>query len=364
MLRERPRIFVGRKAELDLLTAYIQRGTSVVGVVGVGGMGKTAFVNEFVAQQADLFPGGVAFAPADAFDDPRDYLSHALPDVENEQSLIVIDYAEMLHPALRSQVLALTKSHPKLRLILISRTPILDQHQEYGPQQIALAGLNDDEIGILLSQYGVDPAAGVVGNLTSIWGGAPIFSMMLAELVEGGLPADAVLSGLDDFHRPGLLGPDGHPLDAGSINARRLIVDITEVNDELLALIKTDPEALRAVTSRKFEEIIAEILVRLGYQVTLTPPSRDGGFDIAAARKDSVGSFLYLVECKRYTPPNKVGVEIVRALHGVVQAHRATAGLVVTSSFFTRGAKEFRESTAYQMQLKDYVELQTWLRQV
>jgi restriction system protein len=68
-----------------------------------------------------------------------------------------------------------------------------------------------------------------------------------------------------------------------------------------------------------------------------------------------------LVECKKYAPKHKVGVQIVRALHGVVQQKRATAGLVATTSYFTRGAKEFRQELAHQMQLADYVELQNWL---
>ena len=80
-----------------------------------------------------------------------------------------------------------------------------------------------------------------------------------------------------------------------------------------------------------------------------------------AARKDRVGEFLFLVECKRYAPHHRVGVEIVRGLYGVVEMHKAHAGIVVTTSHFTKGAQEFQRSVGYRMFLRDYLHLQQWL---
>ena len=111
----------------------------------------------------------------------------------------------------------------------------------------------------------------------------------------------------------------------------------------------------------KFEEFVAEILARQGYEVELTPASDDGGFDVYAAKNDGFGSFLYLVECKRYTQPNKVGVQVIRSLHGVVQKEKATAGIIATTSYFTKRAEEFQQDVRHQMQLADYVRLQEWL---
>ncbi|MBU1723414.1 MAG: restriction endonuclease, partial [Gammaproteobacteria bacterium] len=92
-----------------------------------------------------------------------------------------------------------------------------------------------------------------------------------------------------------------------------------------------------------------------------TPASKDGGKDIYAARKDHLGSFLYVVECKKYAPDNPVGVGLIRQLNGVVQAERATAGILATTSFFTKGAKEFQARLSHQIGLKDYVGIQEWL---
>ncbi|MBU1932182.1 restriction endonuclease, partial [Patescibacteria group bacterium] len=48
-------------------------------------------------------------------------------------------------------------------------------------------------------------------------------------------------------------------------------------------------------------------------------------------------------------------------LNGVVQAERATAGILATTSFFTKGAKEFQARLSHQIGLKDYVGIQEWL---
>jgi restriction system protein len=104
------------------------------------------------------------------------------------------------------------------------------------------------------------------------------------------------------------------------------------------------------------------MLARDGFEVTLTPIARDGGKDIYAAKKDQLGAFLYIVECKKYAPDRPVGVSFVRSLHGVVQAENATAGVLVTTSRFTKPAQEFQERVRYQLSLRDYHDVARWLR--
>jgi HJR/Mrr/RecB family endonuclease len=138
--------------------------------------------------------------------------------------------------------------------------------------------------------------------------------------------------------------------------------DIVIVNDELLAYLKSHPTLLYELTPRKFEEVIAVVLKGLGYDVELTRQSRDGGKDLYAVHHSRLGDHLYLVECKRYAPDRPVGVDIVRSLYGVVQQERATMGVVVTTSYFTKAAREFRNAVSYSMTLKEYKDLEHWLR--
>lgn len=116
------------------------------------------------------------------------------------------------------------------------------------------------------------------------------------------------------------------------------------------------------LTSRKFEELVARLFSDHGFDVELTRASRDGGYDILAKLNNPATSFIALVECKKYSPENRVGVEIVRGLYGVTEMKGANQGLVVTSSFFTRGAVEETARIGSKLGLKDYDALTTWLQ--
>ena len=76
------------------------------------------------------------------------------------------------------------------------------------------------------------------------------------------------------------------------------------------------------------------------------------------------GRYLCLVECKRYCPDRPVGVSLVRSLLGVVKAKRVTQGLLVTTSRFTRDAREFAEQVPHQLSLREYFDLLDWLNAV
>lgn len=142
----------------------------------------------------------------------------------------------------------------------------------------------------------------------------------------------------------------------------QLIVDSREAWDTLLYRFANNPQELLKVDPRMFEELIAELLLREGFEPRLTPRSRDGGRDILAFHRGIVGSQLYLVECKRYSRERPVGVRLVRGLYGVVEQERATAGLLVTSSYFSREALAFAEGVKYRLNLRDYNDVSTWIR--
>lgn len=132
--------------------------------------------------------------------------------------------------------------------------------------------------------------------------------------------------------------------------------------DSMLAELRRNPKNLHELPPRKFEELVAEMLTRDGFSVTLTPETRDGGKDILAVNKTSLGNHLYLVECKRYAPERPVDISLVRALYGVVEAEKANAGVLVTTSYFTKDAINFRDTIQHRMSFKDYENLVEWIR--
>ena len=145
-------------------------------------------------------------------------------------------------------------------------------------------------------------------------------------------------------------------------NSQIILVDYDFVNQELLEYLAKHPEYMYYLNPRKFEELVARIFIDLNYDVTLTPETRDGGKDIYAIKRDGVTDNLFLIECKKYSRNQKVGVEHVRSLYGIKQAERATSAILVTTSFFTKPAKEFQSKIRYELNLRDYNDLKEWLR--
>lgn len=132
--------------------------------------------------------------------------------------------------------------------------------------------------------------------------------------------------------------------------------------DTELARLLRVPTDLYQLLPRKFEELIAELLARDGFEVHLTPTSRDGGRDILAFHESALGRHLYLVECKRYAPSRPVDVGLVRTLYGVIEHERASSGIIVTTSSFTADAMKFRSRVEYRLHLKAYSDVKEWIR--
>lgn len=130
---------------------------------------------------------------------------------------------------------------------------------------------------------------------------------------------------------------------------------------KIIQTLASRPQLMHALSPSDFEELVAELLTRQGCRISLTPRTRDGGRDVLAFLDTPVGQHLYLVECKRFAPTRPVGVQLVRQLYGVVEQERATAGLLVTTSRFTKEAERFSSGITHRLGLKDYQALVKWL---
>jgi hypothetical protein len=137
---------------------------------------------------------------------------------------------------------------------------------------------------------------------------------------------------------------------------------VQEANEELIALLASNPTLMYGLHPRKFEEVVARLFEKQGFSVTLTPASKDGGFDFFAELQTPMTSLLVMAECKRYSAERKVGIEVVRGLHSVLETNKANKALVITSSFFTAGAIEYQRVLGAKMGLNDYNDLVKWLQ--
>ena len=82
---------------------------------------------------------------------------------------------------------------------------------------------------------------------------------------------------------------------------------------------------------------------------------------MASIRTDAT-DFLMLVEAKRYGRDHKVGVSLVRSLYGTLCDYQANSGMLVTTSSFSKDAKEFQGNPEYQLKLRDYADVASWIQ--
>jgi restriction system protein len=99
-------------------------------------------------------------------------------------------------------------------------------------------------------------------------------------------------------------------------------------------------DTLDGISWQEFELLVGEAFRRQGYSVTENGGDRgpDGGVDLVMRK----GGEKFFVQCKQWKAFS-VGVGVVRELYGVMAAHGATGGFVVTSGNFTNDADAFAE---------------------
>lgn len=323
-------------------------------------MGKTALAMKFAHKHNSFFESGVYALSCDASSDLLGTVNSVVP-ITDKSCLLILDEVEARSLAsLQDEIFEIKIGRPKLSVLLLSR---LNSQALPADFTLRLNGLPEYDIRSLLEQCSAAGlSSAVVAKMSGLSKGNPLVVNLLAMLLRSNTRTISdVIDCLSPFTKSTILGPDGYPLERDGSAERQIIVDLNAVNVEALWRIRRDPQLVFDLSSREFEEFIAEILSRLGYEVSLTPASKDGGKDLCVARKGGVGTFMYLVECKKYSPANPVKVNLVRQLSGVVQAERATAGILVTTSSFTRGARALEKQLSHQISLKDYIDVQDWL---
>ena len=111
-------------------------------------------------------------------------------------------------------------------------------------------------------------------------------------------------------------------------------------NDERLRLAKSvvwSIREMRGFTPQRFEDEVAGMFSRLGYEVKQTPYTKDGGRD-GILKKDGK-KFLY--ECKKYGKGSFSGRPDLQRFHSAIITDDAAFGFFVTTGRFTKDAIEF-----------------------
>lgn len=119
------------------------------------------------------------------------------------------------------------------------------------------------------------------------------------------------------------------------------IADKVDYIEGLIDGMKIDPRAAYTMESDEFEDVVASIFERNGFNVQVTQRSHDGGKDIIATYDMGGIPCVLYIECKKYDKKRPVGVKIVREVFGTLTSDRVNKAIIVSTSSFSREAREF-----------------------
>jgi restriction system protein len=366
-------LFTGRQDELARLHNWAagRPGFGAV-IVGIGGIGKSSLARRFAREHVgervafvSIYDMGEA-----AWWALRDDFGRAAVEVEERfpgqnDPLLVVDGAERTHPrAVARAVQEFRTTHGHSGIVLTTRDGSLVSELRGGLVEpwlaVSLGRLSEAEtrafLNARLGVLQVDDAAALV----EIGQGHPLMLRLLAGLVAQGARPQELVKRFAAQEWPGIIDSQGRAFPLDQRPSSNLVLRIQAFSDDLIAVLAERPELMRELSPRRFEELVAELYQRQGFEIELTPETRDGGVDLYVVRHESFGRVVTAVECKRWT--SAVGVEIVRQLYGVVEHEDLNAGVLVTTSRFTRDAQEFRAKHRLRLALQDYFDLQTLLR--
>lgn len=135
-----------------------------------------------------------------------------------------------------------------------------------------------------------------------------------------------------------------------------------ELSEELIKYLAKHPKALYHIKPRQFEELVGEVLSSFGWEVVLTPSTRDGGYDLFAISKDEAGfKTSWIIECKKYYKDRRIGLDVVRSLYGTKIELKVANMMIATTSYFSKDIVSYQASR-YDLELKDFNDIIEWLK--
>ncbi|NQT36211.1 MAG: restriction endonuclease [Planctomycetes bacterium] len=99
----------------------------------------------------------------------------------------------------------------------------------------------------------------------------------------------------------------------------------------LARLIQEQPSHLDDVEWRELEKLLKEVLSGIGYSVTLTPASKDGGKDLILECRLPSGTRTYFIEVKHWRSKQKVGAKVIKDFYRVVVREKVHGGLFLST---------------------------------
>ena len=201
-------------------------------------------------------------------------------------------------------------------------------------------------------QMGLEVTHELYGDLECSGCGTPMrFSLVLSEYSAGAYNYHTHVSDGCEFVFDPSVELVFQDLDWLSMAAEDEVKSSIDETMETIEAARSGSRAFDEMTPREFEVFVAEVFRRSGYNVQLTPQTRDGGADIIVSHSVGGVPYVLLVECKRYEENRPISVAIVREAYGVMEDSGANKCAIVTTSRYSPDAKAFAERHAHRIQL-------------
>ncbi len=163
------------------------------------------------------------------------------------------------------------------------------------------------------------------------------FSGAAKAAVEQNLPITVELKTVNDLR--GWLDVLQAAEEEADVGAEVRII-LKAVSEHFARLIARDAGTLAHLEWRDVERTIAEVFDGLGFRVTLTPGSKDGGKDVVLECEVAGKRAVYYVEIKHWRSATRVGADAVEKLLKVVVREKKDGGLFLSTYGFTDNAFE------------------------
>ncbi|SFI37730.1 ATPase [Collimonas sp. OK307] len=353
-------IVVGRENELELLnSAILNQRKRVVAITGNNATGKTTLWMQFLRNH------GVELAK----NTEAVYLhrsSDEFPPLNKDTKLVVLeDLSFDFTREISGRISSFIKENQNKQFILVST--FSDFVKEFNPEaHIHLNALpHAGSQQFLLQALETMLPDGDLAKVAHFTQGNPLLlNLVVNHINNGSKNIDALFKLLSEdikYRSIDQIGEIRKSIEQP--NFIHVANDIRVINGKLLEAIQRNHKAIFDLTPRQFEQFVAELMEKRGYRVDLTKATRDGGKDLIIANHVDIGNFIFYVECKKYAPINPVGVNLVRELAGTVLADRVTAGIMITSSYFSPDAINYSNQLKHQLSLIDYLKLKDWINE-
>jgi restriction endonuclease Mrr len=213
-----------------------------------------------------------------------------------------------------------------------------------------------ETVGIQAKLYRASRRSVSMTDVQSLVGAALLQDLSRVVLVTNGIFAESVRA-IVDRNLPlrielldieGLRGWVSRLRDAKVDVEAEVRIMLRDLSSRLARLIAGEPAALMHLEWRDVERVVAEVFDGLGFGVTLTPSSKDGGKDVILTCTVKGKRAEYYVEIKHWRSSTRVGSNAIEKLLKVIVKERKDGGLFLSTYGFTGNA--FEQLTAIEQQ--------------